>query len=66
MLQAEILRQEIFHKTSQQNITITTQASIGVAFSSAAYHDYETLFAAADKALYRAKSEGRNRVVVTD
>ncbi len=66
MLQAEILRQEIFHKTFQQNITVTTQASIGVAFSSAAYHDYETLFAAADRALYRAKSEGRNRVVVTD
>lgn len=66
LLQAELLRQEIFQQTSDQNITITTQASIGVAFSSSAECDYESLFSAADTALYQAKTSGRNRVVVAD
>lgn len=63
-LQAEILRQEIYRQTSERNITITTQASIGIAFSSERCADYESLFAAADGALYRAKMEGRNKVIV--
>lgn len=66
MLQAEILRQEIYRQTSERNITITTQASIGIAFSSEYCHNYEDLFAAADEALYRAKLEGRNKVVVAE
>lgn len=66
MLQAEILRQEIYRQTSERNITITTQASIGIAFSSEYCYDYESLFSAADGALYRAKLEGRNKVVVAE
>lgn len=65
-LQTEILRQEIHRQTSERNITITTQASIGIAFSSDDYYNYETLFSAADKALYRAKLEGRNKIVVAE
>lgn len=65
-LQTEILRQEIHRQTSERNITITTQASIGIAFSSDDCYSYETLFSAADKALYRAKLEGRNKVVVAE
>lgn len=66
VLQTEILRQEIFRQTSERNITITTQASIGVAFTSEYCYDYESLFQAADTALYRAKTEGRNKVVVAE
>lgn len=66
LLQAEMLRQEICRQTSVQSITVTTQASIGIAFSSAYCYDYETLFGIADGALYRAKLEGRNKVVVAE
>lgn len=66
ILQAEILRQEIYRQTSERNITITTQASIGIAFSSEYCYDYESLFSAADNALYRAKMEGRNKVIVAE
>ncbi len=66
LLQTEILRQEIHRRTSERNITITTQASIGIAFSSEYCYNYETLFSAADTALYRAKLEGRNKVVVAE
>lgn len=66
ILQTEILRQEIHRRTSERNITITTQASIGIAFSSEYCYNYETLFSAADAALYRAKMEGRNKVVVAE
>lgn len=66
VLQTEILRQEIHRQTSERNITITTQASIGIAFSSEYCYDYESLFSAADAALYRAKMEGRNKVIVAE
>lgn len=66
VLQTEILRQEIYRQTSERNITITTQASIGVAFTCEYCYDYESLFSAADAALYRAKTEGRNKVVVAE
>lgn len=66
VLQTEILRQEIFRQTSERNITVTTQASIGIAFSSEYCYDYEGLFLAADSALYRAKTSGRNKVIVAD
>lgn len=65
-LQAEILRQGIYQQISQHNITVTGQASIGIAFSSDSCCNYETLFAAADKALYRAKLEGRNQIIVAE
>lgn len=64
ILQTEILKQEIHRQTSERNITVTTQASIGIAFSSEYCYDYESLFSAADHALYHAKMEGRNKVVV--
>ncbi len=60
---AELLRQEICWSASQQTITVTAQASIGVAFSSETCHNFDTLFAAADAALYYAKSHGRNQVI---
>ncbi len=63
-LQAEMLRQELYRQTSERNIMITIQASIGIAYSSEYCYDYESLFSAADSALYRAKIEGRGRVVV--
>lgn len=66
LLQTGILKQELCRRTSERNLTITTQASIGIAFSSESCRDYESLFAAADDALYRAKTEGRNRIVVAD
>ncbi len=66
ILQAEILRQEIFTQTSKNNVMVSTQASIGIAFFSEYRYNYETLFSAADHALYQAKKEGRNKVVVND
>ena len=66
LLQAEILRQEITKTTQERNITIAIQASIGVAVSTAGFYDYASLFAAADKALYQAKKEGRNRISVIE
>lgn len=66
VLQTEILRQEIYRQISERSITVTAQASIGIAFSSPERYDYESLFSAADHALYRAKMEGRNKVIVAD
>lgn len=66
LLQAEFLRQEIAKTTSERNITIAIQASVGVAVSTAGFRDYASMFAAADEALYRAKKEGRNRISVIE
>ncbi len=44
--------------------TIRISISIGVAGLSASVNDKEKLVQAADQALYRAKEEGRNRVIV--
>ena len=66
ILQAEILRQEIFTQTSKNNVMVSAQASIGIAFFSEYRYNYETLFSAADHALYQAKKEGRNKVVIND
>jgi diguanylate cyclase (GGDEF)-like protein len=46
----------------QQRLTV----SIGIACLSEARHNRSTLMQAADKALYRAKDEGRNRVRIED
>ena len=66
LLQAEFLRQEIAKTTSERNITIAIQASVGVAVSTAGFRDYASMFTAADEALYRAKKEGRNRISVIE
>lgn len=66
LLQAEFLRQEIAKTTSERNITISIQASVGIAVSTAGFRDYASMFAAADDALYRAKKEGRNRICVIE
>jgi len=66
LLQAEFLRQEIAKTTSERNITIAIQASVGVAVSTAGFRDYASMFHAADEALYRAKKEGRNRISVVE
>lgn len=66
VLQTEILRQEIYRQASVKNSMITTQASIGIAFSSEYCYNFEQLFSAADDALYRAKTSGRNKVIVAE
>lgn len=65
-IQAEFLRQEIAKTTSERSITIAIHASIGIALSTAGYKDYASLFAAADKALYRAKKGGRNKIEIIE
>lgn len=64
ILQAELLRQEIWNQTAERHMNVTTQASIGISFSSEVVSDYEALYRAADEALYQAKNEGRNKVIV--
>lgn len=66
LLQAEFLRREIAKTTSERNITIAIQASVGIAMSTAGFRDYGSMFTAADEALYRAKKEGRNRICVIE
>jgi diguanylate cyclase (GGDEF)-like protein len=45
---------------------LTVTISLGLAHSSAQVRDYALMFACADRALYRAKAEGRNRVCRSD
>jgi diguanylate cyclase (GGDEF)-like protein len=45
---------------------ISATVSIGVATADHAGFDLEVLLAAADAALYEAKSRGRNRIVIAD
>lgn len=66
LLQAEFLRQEIGRITIERNISIPICASVGVAISTAGYHDYASIYAAADEALYKAKKQGRNKICVIE
>jgi two-component system cell cycle response regulator len=65
---AEHLReyvQAISFKPPMESLTITV--SVGVAtFPSAQVDDVDSLIRQADEALYRAKQNGRNRVVAMD
>ena len=44
------------------DLDVTSSVGVAVAFGTAV--DFEALYGASDKALYRAKDEGRNRIVV--
>ncbi len=57
---AERLRRR-WSRRGRRGIPITI--SLGVSAASGADVDYETLFKAADEALYEAKRQGRNRVI---
>jgi len=51
------------HPIAVEGIVLAVTASIGIAqFDSARHHNPDDLYRAADKSVYRAKAEGRNRV----
>lgn len=64
ILQAELLRQEIYGHLRKKNLSVTTQASIGICFSDKEHNSFKTLYRDADNALYQAKNEGRNKVLI--
>ena len=51
-------------EVAQAQTTITVTVSIGVVTPDQVMRDFNAMLQAADEALYRAKSEGRNRVVM--
>lgn len=65
-LVAERLRKAVEqHKFQADDLVLTVNISVGVAsFPHPEIADAKTLIECADKALYRAKEEGRNRVIV--
>jgi diguanylate cyclase (GGDEF)-like protein len=69
LLQAEILCNRLRGKISEiahKELNIELTASIGIASASSIDTSPEQLLARADAALYRAKAEGRNRVVCSN
>lgn len=66
-LLAERLRTAVeLHRVFHGNIPIKTTISLGVAAWSGSMTDGEEMTKAADVALYRAKQQGRNRVVINE
>jgi diguanylate cyclase (GGDEF)-like protein len=62
---AERLRQEIDELVIQyRGETVRTRASLGIACSAICGLSWQSLMDCSDSALYRAKGEGRNRVVI--
>ena len=49
---------------SSGSVTVHISCSIGISFFGRHGEDYDTLFACADEALYKAKEGGRNRYVI--
>jgi diguanylate cyclase (GGDEF)-like protein len=63
---AEQIRAAINMTQGNESQEITISASFGVASTDHHGHDLRQLLAAADDALYRAKRDGRNRVVMSE
>lgn len=53
-------------RLDHEGVEVTSTVSIGVADRSAGHPDLKSAIASADRALYRAKAAGRNRVQMTD
>jgi len=62
LLLAERLRQRVADEDPQLPDASRVQISVGVAVTAGAQERLETLYAQADRQLYRAKAQGRNRV----
>lgn len=62
---AALLRHALMNEAGLPEQTDRVTVSIGIVFSPGGV-SYEQLFASADKALYRAKSEGKNRACVAE
>jgi len=62
LLLAERLRQRVADEDPQLPDASRVQISVGVAVTACAQERLETLYAQADRQLYRAKAQGRNRV----
>ncbi len=52
--------------TSPTGVRFTVTASFGIADTRHCGYKYQSLYANADRALYRSKNEGRNRIYVSD
>jgi len=65
LARAEQLRAAIGALSPLESGELSVSASLGVADTHSAGYDVSELLVRADHALYRAKSEGRNRVVAT-
>ena len=61
---AERFRADLYrHPIALDDIVVAMTASIGIAqFDKARYRDVDEFYSAADRAVYRAKAGGRNRV----